>query len=106
TRGARRIPEARLVAALEGPLAILKDGLERRGIRLNVVVPADLPAVKGGQSDLEQLFLNLITNARDAMPNGGDLTVTARDGSGVMEITIEDTGFGIPAENLDRIQEP
>jgi signal transduction histidine kinase len=79
-------------------------------VRLDIEVPDGLPLVKGGQGDLEQLFLNLITNARDAMEAGGVLTVQARcknlgRGPGI-EIVIGDTGTGIPADRMAKIQEP
>jgi signal transduction histidine kinase len=57
------------------------------------------------------VFLNLLTNASDAMPRGGRLPLrtapsTLRDGSPAVLIEFEDTGVGIPSENLDRIMEP
>lgn len=56
---------------------------------------------------LKQLFLNLIQNAKDAMPNGGKLFVSLRrtEGNNV-EVEVQDTGCGVPAENLNRVFEP
>jgi signal transduction histidine kinase len=58
------------------------------------------------QADLDQLLLNLLTNSRDAMPQGGQLTVRARRQGEVVELVVEDTGCGIPPEHLAKIQEP
>jgi len=54
---------------------------------------------------MHQVFLNLITNARDAMPQGGILTITTQKRKGV-EITFEDSGVGIPREIRDKIFNP
>jgi two-component system NtrC family sensor kinase len=104
--GHRRSGEADLRAAVDSALGILKDGLERRGISLSTDIPASLPLLAGGQSDVEQVLLNLITNARDAMSAGGRLTITARRQDGLVEVVVEDTGEGIPAELIARVQEP
>jgi signal transduction histidine kinase len=93
---------------IETTLAILRDGIQRRGIAVEVVVAEDLPAVSAVRADVEQLLLNLVTNARDAMEGGGRLTILARrcgDAAGV-ELVIADTGCGISAESLARVQEP
>ena len=103
---ARNAGEGDARRAVEGTLGVLSDTLERRGVRLVVEVPDGLPLVKGGQGDLEQLFLNLITNARDAMESGGLLTVRARRLGRSIEIVIEDTGTGIPPDRMAKIQEP
>jgi signal transduction histidine kinase len=91
---------------LDGTLAIVKDGLDRRGIRLDVELTDIVPNVRLGQGDLEQLLLNLIVNARDAMVNGGVLYVKTQRFEEKLEIVIRDTGCGIPLEHMSRIQEP
>jgi two-component system NtrC family sensor kinase len=63
-------------------------------------------SVAGIEHQLQQVFLNLFLNARDAMPSGGWLTVTTRaDGSGITA-EVADTGSGIPPEHLARIYDP
>jgi signal transduction histidine kinase len=104
--GHRTTGVADLVAAVNATLAIMKDGLERRGIRLAVDLPKEVPLLAGGQSDVEQVLLNLVTNARDAMPTGGTLTIRAARQDGLVEVVVADTGEGIPSELLARVQEP
>lgn len=103
---ARTAGEADIVRALEGTRDVLVDSLERRGIRFTMKTPATLPPVRGAQGDLEQLFLNLVTNARDAMPQGGLLTITASQDGSSIDVVIEDTGHGISPELLAKIHEP
>jgi len=87
-------------------LAILKDRLQRRQIQVVVDVPSDLPTFRGFRSNVEQLLLNLFSNAHDAMPDGGTLTMRARHNTEAIELFVEDTGCGIPAANLSKVQEP
>ncbi|HHT9124919.1 MAG TPA: two-component system sensor histidine kinase NtrB [Candidatus Brocadiia bacterium] len=72
--------------------------------------PTSIPAsirVFADPYKLKQLFLNLIQNARDAMPNGGKLSVSMRHSEGNnVEVEIRDTGCGIPPENLNKVFEP
>ncbi|HET9233051.1 MAG TPA: HAMP domain-containing sensor histidine kinase, partial [Candidatus Eisenbacteria bacterium] len=105
-RGARRTSEASLRHALDGTLAILKDGLERRGIEVVVRLGDGIGFIAGGQSDLEQVLLNLISNARDAMPQGGRLEITARTDVDRVHLLIADNGTGIHPEHLTLVQEP
>ena len=107
SRGAaRKSRYGQVRRAIDTASAILKYGLSRSGIELSVDVPEDLPSVACGQSDLEQVFLNLLTNAREAMPNGGRITVVVRSAGDVVEISIADSGCGISAEHLPRVLEP
>ncbi|MFO0910682.1 MAG: ATP-binding protein [Isosphaeraceae bacterium] len=68
--------------------------------------PADFPAVSADASQLQIVFGNLIRNARDAMPNGGTLTISGRIDGSSAEISVSDTGFGISPADLMRITEP
>jgi len=92
--------------ALESTLAVLRDGLERQGIQLNVELGAVVPNIQAAQGDLEQLFLNLATNARDAMPTGGVLSIKTANVGDNISILIEDTGCGIPPDVMSHIHEP
>ena len=60
----------------------------------------------GYEFKLQQVFLNLLLNARDAMPSGGWLTLATRVERGDAIAEVSDTGSGIPAEHLARIYDP
>jgi two-component system, NtrC family, sensor kinase len=103
---ARRGSYGHVRRAIDTASAILKYGMSRIAIELHVNVPDELPEVACSQSDLEQVFLNLLTNAREATPTGGRITVTARTLDRLVEISIADSGCGIVAEHLARVLEP
>ena len=105
-RTSDKLGQANLRRAIETTVAILRSSLDRGGVRVEIDVADDLPVIRGGQGDLEQLFLNLITNARDAMVDGGLLRVTARPIPQGVEVLVQDTGSGIPSEILNQIYEP
>jgi signal transduction histidine kinase len=67
-----------------------------------------LPQVLADRDRLHQVFLNLINNSIDAMPNGGSLEVATRldEQSRAVEITVRDTGTGIPEGGIDCVFEP
>jgi len=75
-------------------------------IQVHMDWPADLPQVLVDQDQLKVVFGNLVRNARDAMPQGGQLTVRARRVPDGVEIDVIDTGVGIAPENLKRVMEP
>jgi two-component system NtrC family sensor kinase len=98
--------QANVRRALDSTLAVLRDGLERQGIQLDVQLATVLPNIQAGQGDLEQLLLNLATNARDAMPAGGVLSIRTETLADNIAILIDDTGDGIPPEVMSHIHEP
>jgi signal transduction histidine kinase len=107
SRGAaRRTGHAQVRRAIDTASAILKYGLGRSGIELVIDVPDDLPSVTCSQGDLEQVFLNLLTNAREAMPHGGRITIEARSATDGVQIAVTDSGCGISEQHLPRVTEP
>ena len=79
---------------------------QKTGVTTTVNLADALPAVRGNSGKLQQVFLNLFINARDAMPAGGSLTVRSWAENGFAHVEIADTGQGIPPENLARIYDP
>jgi signal transduction histidine kinase len=104
--GVRPVERAPLEKILDGALSVLGTRLKRAGVTLDLRLPDDLPEVNVSRGGLEQLFLNLFTNALDSMPAGGKLKVQARAAGERIEVKVSDTGSGIPAELLKRIHEP
>lgn len=110
----RRMLETRRldVAALVGEVAALVrvDAASRR-VKLDLVVPHDLPSIRGDRVHLQQVLLNLILNGMDAIdaarPEDRRLGVTARlSGTQTVEIVVNDAGPGIPADMLGQIFNP
>ena len=95
-----------LNAVVTDVLSLLEHQLKVGRIQVRRELASPAPVVSGVEYKLQQVFLNLFLNARDAMPKGGWLSITTRaDGaSGVAEVG--DTGAGIPSEHLSRIYDP
>lgn len=72
-------------------------------IKLKTDLAPGIGKVTASKNQLRQVFLNMIANAKDAMPDGGTLTVCTTDTQNNIHIEITDTGVGIKDENLDRI---
>jgi signal transduction histidine kinase len=89
---------------------LISHHLRKRQIRVEPDFAADVPAIHADRQQLRQVFLNLFTNAADAMPEGGRLTPRVRTGElpAVPAVVIEvaDTGGGIPADLLPRVLDP
>src|SRR5262245_32758698 len=89
-----------LAAIVDRTLALVAP-LISRDVEVRTDIASRLPAVWGAPSELEQLVLNLVLNAADAMPSGGELTVRLHAGTAaVVCLEVSDTGAGMPAEAL------
>lgn len=85
---------------------VARPRLARSSIRVNTSVADNLPPVRADATQLEMALFNLVTNALDAMPGGGTLSITATTRPEGVRLEIGDTGAGIPVEVLDRLFEP
>ncbi len=103
TAGRRFALQAPVLAALDA----CKAELLGHGIALTTDVRAPLPEAQGDPAQIQQLVSHLITNAIQAMPGGGKLTVTVADvGGEALKLTVSDTGRGIPERIRERIFDP
>jgi signal transduction histidine kinase len=80
--------------------------LSRSDIRLRVSIPGDLPPLRADATQLEMALMNLVTNALDAMPKGGALSITASMKEDAVRLEVADTGPGISSSIIDSIFEP
>jgi len=79
------------------------EAFKKRGITLGLTVPDTLAPVLGSRDKLKQVLLNLMLNARDAMPEGGSLSLSVRTSGDLVEMCVADTGTGIAPAHRDKI---
>ncbi|HLY42445.1 MAG TPA: ATP-binding protein, partial [Terracidiphilus sp.] len=97
--------DTNLNQVMRDTLSLLEHQFKTAQILLDLDLAAELPAIHGNPGKLQQVFLNLLLNAKDAMPGGGRLRV-ATQVNGHVEVVIADSGLGIAPENLKRIYDP
>jgi two-component system NtrC family sensor kinase len=102
------IENNRIEEIIEKTLILISHDLKIKGIRLEKDIEANLPKVQCDFRQIQQVLLNLVSNASEAMTPNGTLTVTVRhsEQKGLLEVKVADTGCGIPHENLENIFEP
>ena len=98
--------EVSINGALERVLLLVRKELMHNHVEVTALLAPELPNVMGDPRQIEQVFLNLILNARDAMPGGGQLTIETRADANIVYVRFVDTGLGISSEHLPRIFEP
>jgi signal transduction histidine kinase len=96
----------RIADVIEHVREVSAPRLSRTNIRLVVDVDAAVPQVKAHAAQLEMALLNLVTNALDAMPTGGVLSISARQGADGVRIEVADTGPGIPGAIAEHLFDP
>jgi len=117
----RRVPkltDVDLVACTTAALSLLEHQMEQSGVEVQSRIPRDLPRVRGDADGLQQVFINLILNAVQAMPDGGTLTLTAQTArrrkggldlappQDFVSVGVCDTGAGISQDQREQIFEP
>jgi two-component system, NtrC family, sensor kinase len=93
-------------AVINDVLSLLEHQLKTGRIQVRKELAATAPFVLGIEYKLQQVFLNLFMNARDAMPKGGWLTIVTRESGDSATVEVADTGSGIPVDQLSRIYDP
>lgn len=93
---------------IERALSLVREQLRLRGVDVSLDLSPENPSVDGSAIQLEQVFVNLLTNARDALMESTvrAITITSVAQPGVVDITVSDTGPGIPAGLEQRIFDP
>jgi PAS domain S-box-containing protein len=104
--GAAEFIEVDINNVLEETLTLVQHPFKTAQVNVVKNYNEQLPPVLGSITRLQQVFLNLFMNARDAMPQGGLLEVRTGAQNGSVEIEVTDTGSGIPPEHLHRIFDP
>jgi CheY-like chemotaxis protein len=94
------------VIELSRAQVVERSHLSTAPVAIEPSLPANLPRVRGSGSELRSVFLNLILNARDAMPRGGTIRIDVGLQGESVAVTVSDEGTGIPERDLERIFDP
>jgi two-component system NtrC family sensor kinase len=103
--GALEFSEVNLNKVVRDTLALLDHQLKKARVQVEQDLQEDLPLIHGSAGRLQQVFLNLFLNAKDAMAGGGTLRIATSNGEGV-RVTVSDSGSGIAQEHINRIYDP
>jgi two-component system NtrC family sensor kinase len=95
-----------LIDLLQYTLTLLSKQLNESHVQAHVNIEDKIPAISAVGSQIQQVFINLILNAADAMPHGGEIYISIKPAHDGVEMTFQDTGPGIPVERRDNIFEP
>lgn len=94
-----------ILAELGEAVYMYEELAKQQGLDLSFVSPENLPPVMGDGDRLKQVFINIIDNAIKYTESGGQVLVEAAEQEGCIQVTVKDTGVGIPAQDVDRVKE-
>lgn len=100
------VPEMEAFGVAEFLRSIMETASIPECMKVSIECAPDLPSLLGDSRQLAIVLSNLVRNACDAMPQGGSLVLRALAAGNRIEISVTDTGVGIPKEHLDRVTEP
>jgi signal transduction histidine kinase len=98
-----KLQQVKMMTIFEEILPIVEPEAAANGVKLVTDCGAGVPSVNGDAAMLRQVFMNLAINACQAMSEGGTLRLTCAAAGNRVEVKVEDTGVGIPPENLGKI---
>ncbi len=93
-------------SVVEDTLFLVEKQFAKEGITVARELSDKSPKVRGNENRLQHVLLNILNNARDAMPEGGTVTVSTENSDNVVEVIVKDSGQGMPEEVLDNIFDP
>jgi signal transduction histidine kinase len=106
-QGAQTLGTVDVNQVVDGALALLARPIIAQRIQVKKELGRELPKISGRAADLQQVVMQLLTNAKDAMPDGGTLTVRTEQIDGkLVKISVDDTGHGIGEGFRERLFEP
>lgn len=97
---------ASLNGVVEKTLELLRPEIENRGVTVKAKLSRNLTATPIDTTQMQQVLVNLVKNAAQAMTNGGTLTLQTGENADAVWVSVADTGGGIPQEQINRIFEP
>jgi PAS domain S-box-containing protein len=100
------LEEKNVIPVIKNVVSLLEFEARKRHVRLHLECEAEIIQIECDENRLKQVFLNFIKNGIEAMPNGGDLYVRTFIKDNNVQISIQDTGVGIPEDKLKKLGEP
>jgi signal transduction histidine kinase/CheY-like chemotaxis protein len=104
--GAVKVEQVNVLDLLKHVLNLTSQQLSQRQIRATTELPDSLPSIYAVSGQIQQIFINLILNALDAMPAGGELKISVREVNQGVEMIFQDSGPGISEDQRNNIFEP
>ena len=98
--------DTRVCEIMENTCILMENYFQEKNVNVRKEFEADVPDISGDPTQIKQVFLNMLMNAVEAMPDGGDLDIKIRLGIASIEIDIGDNGKSIPREVLQNIFDP